>query len=149
MAKTNRGPMGGAGDEAGGQHRRALAVIEKLGKEVADRPTPELQTLLEAIRLSTDPPFECRRCGAANPASSDSCASCHVVTRRPSAQRPQRCWNATSAATPRPLDRHSGAVRATHVRAPQDDMPPPLEPAGSADVLLGELANRFGRDIGD
>jgi hypothetical protein len=63
-----------------------LAVIEKLGKEVADRPTPELQTLLEAIRLSTDPPFECRRCGAANPASSDSCASCHVVTRRPSAE---------------------------------------------------------------
>jgi hypothetical protein len=66
-----------------------LAVVEKLGKEVPDRPTPELLRLLEATTHSTDPPFECRRCGTANPASSDSCSSCHVVTRRPSAEATQ------------------------------------------------------------
>jgi len=63
-----------------------LAVIEKLKKEVPSRPGPELQALLEAIRASDDPPFVCKRCGTENPASNNSCSSCHVVTSRPSVE---------------------------------------------------------------
>jgi hypothetical protein len=61
-----------------------LAVIKKLKEEVPSRLGPELQALLEAIRVSDDPPFVCKRCGTENPASNDSCSSCHVVTSRPS-----------------------------------------------------------------
>lgn len=62
-----------------------LAVLEEL-KEATDDASPELEKLLESMASADDTAFDCHWCGKRNPATTDSCVSCHIVIGRPSAE---------------------------------------------------------------
>jgi hypothetical protein len=63
-----------------------LAAIDRFGETVSACATPAVVALLQELADSENGPFTCHHCGTINDASRDSCISCHIVTRKPSAQ---------------------------------------------------------------
>ena len=59
-----------------------LAVLQRLEQSTDDLRTA--RPLLEEVSVSLDPDFTCHYCGKLNPASADSCPSCHIVVEKPS-----------------------------------------------------------------
>jgi hypothetical protein len=59
-----------------------LGVLEHFQR--SEKNLAAARPLLKEVAEGTDPDFTCYHCGTQNPASSESCKSCHIVTERPS-----------------------------------------------------------------